>query len=290
MMRLGVENQKYGMLFRFVYTNENKGLSIFGEMSYNEEEEDCLYREKIIMKKNQNKYNHIANEIRQRIFSGEYPLERTIPDEMTLAAEFECSRMTMKKALEVLVLEGLLYRKRGHGTFIIKSALKQDKFNIRSEEVDGLTAQSAGKVVTSKILRFDVEFPDAETQERLNIPKETPVYHIQRVRYLDGEPIVIEKTFMPTTVISGITEEVLQGSVYAYLKEDLQLNFASAHKEVRAAKSEAVDYEHLKCAKDEPVLVVTRVAYLNNGTPFEYSISRHHFDKFVFKVVNISRS
>jgi len=241
------------------------------------------------MKKNQNKYNYIADVIRERVFKGDYPLVKPIPDEMTLAKEFDCSRMTMKKALEVLVLEGLLYRKRGHGTFIIKSALRAKKFNIRSEELDGLTAQSTGKSVTSKILRFDVEFPDGEIQERLNIPKETPVYHIQRVRYVDGVPIVIEKTFMPTTVISGITEEVLNGSVYSYLKNDLNLNFASAHKEVRAAKSEAIDQEHLQCSPRDPVLVVSRVAYLNDGTPFEFSISRHHYDKFVFKVVNISR-
>ena len=241
-------------------------------------------------KKNQNKYNHIANEIRHRIFSGEYPLNQSIPDEMTLAAEFECSRMTMKKALEVLVLEGLLYRKRGHGTFIIKSALKKDKFNIHADEVDGLTAQSPGKLVTSKILKFDVTFPDEETQEWLNIPKETPVYHIHRVRYVDGDPYVIEETYMPTTIVTGITEEILNHSVYAYLKNELQLTLASAHKEVRAAKSEAIDYEYLNYSQEDPVLIVTRVAYLNNGSPFEYSIARHHYEKFVFKVVNISRS
>ncbi|MCL1951085.1 MAG: GntR family transcriptional regulator [Turicibacter sp.] len=241
-------------------------------------------------KKNQNKYNQIAKEIRQRIFTGTYPLTQPIPDEMSLAKEFSCSRMTMKKALEVLVLEGLLYRKRGHGTFIIKSALKDDKFNIPFDEVDGLTAQSPGKKVTSKILKFNVEFPDGETQERLNVSKETPVYNISRVRYVNDEPFVIENSFYPTTVVSGITEEILHGSLYSYFKDDLQLGFGSTHKEVRACQSDAHDREHLNYSVDSPVLEVTRVAYLNNGIPFEYSKARHHFDRFTFRVVNVTRS
>ncbi|GKU84618.1 hypothetical protein NCCP28_40140 [Niallia sp. NCCP-28] len=50
----------------------------------------------------------------------EYFTDSSIPDEISLAKEFACSRMTMKKILDVLVMEGVLYRKRGHRTFIVK--------------------------------------------------------------------------------------------------------------------------------------------------------------------------
>ncbi len=83
------------------------------------------------------KYIKIADEIRNRITRGHYPPDQAIPDEMSLAKEFGCSRMTMKKALEVLVLEGLLYRKRGHGTFILQSSLQPDQVNVLSGETIG---------------------------------------------------------------------------------------------------------------------------------------------------------
>lgn len=241
------------------------------------------------MKKNQSKYNLIADEMRERIFNQQYPLAQPIPDEMTLAAEFGSSRMTMKKALEVLVYEGLLYRKRGHGTFIIKAAVQNEKVNILSQELVGLTKTAKGKTVTSKVIEFNVEFPSEEVQEHLNIGKETPVYHLIRLRIVDGEPFVIEETYMPTNLIHSLTDEILANSIYAYIQDELKYTIASAHKEVRADRPSALDMEYLHCTEFDPVLEVRHVAYLNNGVPFEYSTSRHHFDKSLFKVVNIVR-
>lgn len=59
-----------------------------------------------------NKYEIIANEMRNRIKNNVYPIDQPIPDEVSLAKEFNSSRMTMKRALDNLVAEGLLFRKR----------------------------------------------------------------------------------------------------------------------------------------------------------------------------------
>lgn len=71
------------------------------------------------------KYEYISNEMRRRIQEEYYPIDQPIPDELSLAKEFSCGRMTMKRALDILVSEGMLYRKRGHGTFIVKSSIQQ---------------------------------------------------------------------------------------------------------------------------------------------------------------------
>jgi len=242
------------------------------------------------MSTNQNKYNYIANELRGRIFDSVYSLDQPIPDEMALAREFDCSRMTMKKALEVLVLEGLIYRKRGHGTFIIKSALELDKLNVLSRETTGLTKTAKGKKVTSKIIKFDVGFPKDEVLEHLNINRETPVYHIIRLRCINNEPYVIEETYMPTTIIKGITEKILYGSIYSYVQEELGYTITNSHKRIRADKSNELDQEYLNCKTDDPVLEVEHVGFFNDGTPFEYSFARHRYDKFVFTAINIKRN
>lgn len=57
------------------------------------------------MAQNQTKYSFIAEEIRKRIMNHAYPLNQPIPDEITLAKEFDCSRMTMKKRLKYLYLK-----------------------------------------------------------------------------------------------------------------------------------------------------------------------------------------
>ncbi|MBO8163586.1 MAG: GntR family transcriptional regulator [Brevibacillus sp.] len=235
----------------------------------------------------ENKYQIIANEIRERILTGYYPSDQPIPDELSLAEQFGCSRMTMKKALEVLVLEGLLYRKRGHGTFILKSALQQDRVNVLDKETKGLTETAKGKKVTSHVVQFNVEFPIETVANYLAIETTDPVYKIIRVRYVDGEPFVIEKTYMPVQRVPGINEEVLRGSIYQYIQGKLGLTIASTHKMIRADKPDELDREYLKCAFDDPVLEVEQIVFLGSGQPFEYSFSRHRYDKFVFKTVNI---
>jgi GntR family transcriptional regulator len=236
-----------------------------------------------------NKYEVISNEMRKRIGEGKYSLDGPIPDELSLAKEFDCSRMTMKKALDILVLEGLLYRKRGHGTFIVKSGFQDSHINVVDTENLGLTGLLKNKKISSKIVLFDVLFPSEVIASHLSIDVKTPVYHIIRQRNVEGDPYVVERTYMPTTLIPDINEEVLNGSIYSHISNTLGLSVAGAHRKIRADKSGELDHLYLDCASDDPVLEVEQVAFLNTGKPFEYSFSRHRYDKFVFKTVSIRK-
>lgn len=227
--------------------------------------------------------------MRKRIREKVYPIDHPIPDEISLAKEFNCSRMTMKKALDILVLEGLLYRKRGHGTFIVQSAFNGGIVNVESNEMLGFSKLLENKNVKSKVISFQVQFPTEEVAIHLAIDKNTPVYAIARVRLVDNEPYVLERTYMPTTIIPGINDEVLNGSIYSYINDHLGLTIAGSHRKIRACKSNEFDREHLICELDDPILEVEHVGFLNNGLPFEYSFSRHRYDKFEITTINMRR-
>lgn len=233
------------------------------------------------------KYEIISDEMRRRIKEGFYLVDQPIQDEISLAKEFNCSRMTMKRALDILVTEGLLYRKRGHGTFIVQSAIQNSNVNVIGQEPLGLTNLLRDKKVKSAVIKFEVQFPSEIVAEHLAIDLKSPVYHIIRARSVDGEPYILEKTYMPAILIPGINEEVLMGSVYDYIKGNLGLTIAGSHRIIRACKPEELDKEYLNCAVDDPVLEVEHVGFLNNGVPFEYSFSRHRHDKFVVMTVNM---
>lgn len=235
------------------------------------------------------KYQHISNEMRQRILDNYYPSDQPIPDEFSLANEFNCSKLTMKKALDVLVMEGMLYRKRGHGTFIVKSAIHTNNVNVVSKDTQGLSHLLKGKELRSEILRFEVKFPTEEIAAHLFIELDSPIYDIMRLRIVDEEPYVIEHTYMPTSLIPGVNEKVLFSSVYTHITETLGLKVAGSHRKIRACKPNEIDQKYLDCQTDDPILEVEQVVYLNNGIPFEYSFARHRYDKFVFTSVNIMR-
>lgn len=235
------------------------------------------------------KYEVISSEMRQRIKEQYYSIEQPIPDEISLAKEFNCSRMTMKRALDILVMEGLLYRKRGHGTFIVQSAINDNRVNVETDEVLGFSRLMKNKNISSKVIRFDVQFPSVEVAAHLAIDMKTPVYYLIRLRLVDGEPYVMEKTYMPTPLIPGINDETLNGSIYSYITEQLGLKIAGSHRKIRACKSDELDQEHLACLVDDPILEVEHVGFLNNGVPFEYSFSRHRYDKFEVTTINLKR-
>ncbi|WFA03627.1 GntR family transcriptional regulator [Bacillus sp. HSf4] len=235
------------------------------------------------------KYEYISNEMRRRIQEECYPVDQPIPDELSLAKEFSCSRMTMKRALDILVSEGMLYRKRGHGTFIVKSSIQDLPVSVTDRENLGLTKLLANKQIESRIIQFDVEFPSPEVADRLSIEKSVPVYHIIRLRKVEGEPYVIEETYMPSNVIRELNEDVLHSSVYRHITETLKLTIAGSHRKIRADKPTELDRKYLECAADDPVLEVEQVAFLNTGEPFEYSFARHRYDKFVFSSVHIRK-
>lgn len=235
------------------------------------------------------KYEAISNEMRKRIQTEYYSSDQPIPVEHSLAKEFDCSRVTMKKALDILVMEGLLYRKRGHGTFIIQSSIGDSTVNVISEESIGLSNTIKDQEVISKVITFAIQFPSKEVATHLRIDLDTPVYHIIRLRIVGNEPYVIEETYMPSNLIPGINDQVLHASIYNHIKHNLELKMGGAHRKIRACKSEELDQKYLDCKQDDPILEVEQTGFLITGIPFEYSFSRHRYDKFIFTSVMVNR-
>ena len=142
------------------------------------------------------KYKTIYDSIKDKILNKEYPANSKIPDEISLCKEYNCSRMTMKKALDLLVQEGLLYRKRGQGSFVMSSNNSKGQIIVPERELQGFTKSSQGNV-TSKILEFKLEFANEEIANNLNINVDDPIYNIFRLRLVNNKPYVLERTYMP---------------------------------------------------------------------------------------------
>ncbi len=226
--------------------------------------------------------------MRERIESGEYKVGDQLPDELTVCKMFDCSRMTVKKAYDMLVQEGYIYRKQGLGSFVLNRSLKRPELELQERELQGFTRATQGKG-SSKVLHFSLKFATEDIAEHLNIRVNDPVYDILRVRLVDNEPYVIEQTYMSPTVIPGITEEILHHSVYNYIEKELGFRIGASQRITFAGISNDLDHQELGLKDIEPVLIVEQIAYLDNGTPFEYSISRHRYDLFRFSVYSVRR-
>ena len=118
------------------------------------------------------KYEEIAGIIRNRISNGTYPVDTKLPIQSDLAEEFGVSRMTVKKAIEILTIEGLVFSKQGNGTKVLDSSFwdKSDA-KFRLDNYNGLSKDLQDQAVnlSSQIVEFEVEFPKDTVAERLQL-------------------------------------------------------------------------------------------------------------------------
>lgn len=220
------------------------------------------------------KYQQIAQALHKMFTDGTYAPGALLPDQEQLAKQFHTTRITIRKAIQLLIVEGVVYSKRGAGTFLRKDY--QPAENLEDSPIDkpiGTTATQQGRKVTSKVLGLTARMPTQEEQKALVIGAAEPVYVIDRVRFVEGTVFAYEHTIMPTAIMP-ITEEILQGSVYAALLAH-GVKIAGSHRKVYAIKATKADVLAIGAKLNDPVLVIKQTSYTEEGAPFEFSES--HF-------------
>ena len=234
-----------------------------------------------------NKYEQIARDIYNDIASGKYEPGSQLALEKEMCAQYGVSRITVKRAVDELVKQGLVVKRRGSGTFV-KGVQEEDVENVgMCGQVGGVSNTHQGHQVSTDVKKFEIVHPSPEVAEKLKISTEDFVYDIIRIRYLDGKPENVEYTQMPIEVIPGIKQEVLMHSIYNHIENTLKLQIQSAHRTVSADMPTEEEKEFLQIEGVLPVLQVAQVAFLSDGRPFEYSKSRHRADTSVFRAVSI---
>lgn len=211
------------------------------------------------------KYEIVADHLRQQILEKELAINEQLPQENAIAAAYNVSRITVRKALDILVDENLIYRIQGSGTYVKDNQPHETGAKETSLEIFDF---SRFKV---KLLNFAVDKPDTDIMDQLNVTEFDFTYEIERL-ILDenGEVVAFQKIFMPAKVIQGMRMDVLKGSIYEFLTEDQGLTLGSAIRTLSSeiANSDTIEIMGLK--KAEPLLTMEQRSFLNNGQIFEY--------------------
>ena len=222
------------------------------------------------------KYKEIAIALKKKIVEGEFKEGELLPDQETLAKMYQTSRVTVRKAIQLLIDEGLLYTRRGSGTYVRTNIKQNNKDVTQINSVFGTSLQE-GEEVTSKIIRFEVRFPTAYESESLKIKHTDPVYDIKRVRYVKDEAKSIETSVMPLKYVRDLDEEILMGSIYNYIRDELGFVISAAQRVIIASKANELDSAEFNIEVGEPILKTNQVVFFDDGTPFDLSKTRYPY-------------
>ena len=161
------------------------------------------------------KYQLIANQIENTIYENNLPKGTKLPTVEQLASGYNVSKSTIVKALESLVLKGIVYQVQGSGIFVRR---KNRKGYINLTSPRGFTDNLKENKITSKVLDFQLMDANDEISELIECDKGDKVYMVKRIRYVDGNIMCYEESYYKKSIVPFLSREIVEKSIYEYLE------------------------------------------------------------------------
>jgi GntR family transcriptional regulator len=200
--------------------------------------------------------------------AGEWRPGAVIPSEMDLAARFQVSQGTVRKAIDELAAEHLLVRRQGRGTFVATHEEPRAQFRFLRIVADS----GAPSPTTSQFLDCRRQRVSADVARQLDLKSGDWVVYINRLLRFDGVPVVQDSIWLPGTIFKGLSAERLAGytgPLYALFESEFGTRMIRAEERLRAIAADAAAAAHLQVAPGAPLLLVERTSFTYGDRPVE---------------------
>jgi DNA-binding GntR family transcriptional regulator len=195
-----------------------------------------------------------------------YKVNDIIPAEGKLEKKYEVSRITVRKAIEELEKDNIVVKKQGKGTFVQEQKILYDANSIGS-----LTQRLSKQkhLLTTKSISFEIIEKEEEhfVKDMLNCDK---LLCIRRTRLLDEVPFTLMINYFDVNTVPDIDKKLNLESLYAFLKEEYNIEFYNAEEIVEAKAADASEAEKLNIKEGSPLLSLKRLSFDKNNYPIEY--------------------
>ncbi len=229
-------------------------------------------------------YVQIKDYIRLNIQSGVFEVNERIPSERQLADQFNVNRLTVSKAINELVQEGLLYTQVGKGTYVCATKIDQTLMSLTSFTQD---MTSRGKRASSRVLYSGIQLASEEVAKALSILPGAEVIILHRVRLADDQLIALEQSHLIHALCPDLLarHDFSRQSLYKVLRESYGIHLTYAHQTIEASIAEADEIEALEAPPCTPILRIMRVTYNDSDQPVEYVRSSYRGDRYKFYTI-----
>jgi len=227
-------------------------------------------------------YYQLKQLLLNEINTGNLKEHDCLPTEIELSSCFSISRPTVRQAIYELVNEGYLSRQKGKGTFVTKPKFNQEIVHVIEDFNEGMLRKGIQPKTT--VLGLQVIGTDDELIQALEIESGAKVIELSRLRYANGEPIVLVTTYIPYALCPEILNvDLKENSMYKTF-EKYNLYIKKVRRVFEAQKATKADALLLGIKEDDPLMYFETKASLENGSIIEYSKCRYRGDRNTFIV------
>lgn len=236
------------------------------------------------------KYYQLKKAIIRKIDLEEYTPDGPIPSERELMEQYQVSRITVRRAVDELVVEGYLYKVQGKGTYVKTDEKSNDLFSLVSctQAVRNMGMTPTKQVIVSQILQAD-----RKRAKALNLADKEQVFQLGRVLYANAEPLNYTLTYLPVKLFPGLEKHDFgKESLYQVLAEEYHVSITKARRTVEAVLVKDEIAEYLDIEPGMPVILFGCTTYgETNGQeqPIENFKCYYRTDKYKFYIDQVAR-
>ncbi len=224
-------------------------------------------------------FYQLAKILEQKIFSGDFKPGDPLPSETDLGHEYELSRTTVRKCLNILAERGLINAQQGRGTFVTRQSL--DRVTFTMEEFN-VVMENQGKEPGYKLVfaRFIKKLP--EFLIKLGMTTDQRILYYCRLLMADNEPIAVEHKYIRHTVGKPVLENELQYKAFAEVIMTHTNNLPiKSRMELTAARTEEFEANLLKVPLGFPVLQLQQTLYtIDDNSPVGVGLFYYRGDQY----------
>ena len=232
------------------------------------------------MRKKKKEYQIIYKDLEKAIHEQKYQVGDFLPTEQELVQSYQVSRDTIRKALTLLVEEGLVKKIHGSGSQVIN----QEQINFPVSDLTSYQELIVQQGLNSQtnVISLDKIIVDSKLSERTGFSNSRQVWRVVRQRVVDSCASVIDIDYLDTSLVPQLNRSIAEHSIYDYIENQLNLSISHAFKEITIDNATDQDKILIDLGKDQHVVCIRSKVYLTNGKQFQFTESRHKLEKFKF--------
>lgn len=225
-------------------------------------------------------YYQLKESILNAVKNKEFTVGERLPSERELAEYHNISRMTVKKAVDILVDNGYLLRKQGSGTFVTDY---QQSYSISpllsfTKEMEKKDLNYSTKILSLTKLR------DKNAAAKMDLNPKAELFKLERLRLIENKPFLLENTYLAVKNFPNLKKEALENnSLFKLIKDKYNIQLSNAEAEVEAVIFDSIIAEKMQVKEGMLGLYFEQFSKNENKEIIEYTSAYYRNDNYKFK-------